>query len=92
MATNKATKLNPSVKPSVTTTNPTTTITPSNIASTNPKLTFKSGKARATHNNTRAKSVNGFTYANALSHYATLGFKKVDLNYDIFKIKSLSTS
>ena len=42
MATNKATKLNPSVKPSVTTTTPTTTITPSNIASTNPKLTFKS--------------------------------------------------
>jgi len=89
MATNKATKPNPSVKPSVKTT---TTITPSNIASTNPKLTFISGKARATHNNTRAKSVNGFTYANALSHYATLGFKKVDLNYDIFKIKSLSTS
>ena len=89
MATNKATKPNPSVKPSVKTT---TTITPSNIASTNPKLTFISGKARATHNNTRAKSVNGYTYANALSHYATLGFKKVDLNYDIFKIKSLSTS
>jgi hypothetical protein len=89
MATNKAKNLNPSVKPSVT---PTTTITPSNIASTNPKLTFISGKARATHNNTRAKSVNGYTYANALSHYATLGFKKVDLNYDIFKIKSLSTS
>jgi len=89
MATNKAKNLNPSVKPSV---NPTTTITPSNIASTNPKLTFISGKARATHNNTRAKSVNGYTYANALSHYATLGFKKVDLNYDIFKIKSLSTS
>ena len=88
MATNKAKNLNPSVKPSV---NPTTT-TPSNIASTNPKLTFISGKARATHNNTRAKSVNGYTYANALSHYATLGFKKVDLNYDIFKIKSLSTS
>tara|TARA_B100001063_G_C16375918_1_gene363057 strand:+ start:299 stop:565 length:267 start_codon:yes stop_codon:yes gene_type:complete len=88
MATNKAKNLNPSVKPSV---NP-TTITPSNIASTNPKLTFISGKARATHNNTRAKSVNGYTYANALSHYATLGFKKVDLNYDIFKIKSLSTS
>ena len=89
MATNKAKNLNASVKPNVKTT---TTITPSNIASTNPKLTFISGKARATHNNTRAKSVNGYTYANALSHYATLGFKKVDLNYDIFKIKSLSTS
>ena len=82
-ATNKATNPNPSVKASIT-----EAITPSNIATINPTLTFKSGKARATHNNTRAKSVNGFTYANALSHYATLGFKKVDLNYDIFKIKS----
>ena len=53
------------------------------------KLTFVPGKARADHNNARAKSVNGLTYDQALAHYTTLGFKKVDLNYDLNKIKSL---
>ena len=53
------------------------------------QLTFVPGKARADHNNARAKSVNGLTYAQALAHYDTLGFKKVDLNYDLNKIKSL---
>ena len=53
------------------------------------KLTFVPGKARADHNNARAKSVNGLTYDQELAHYATLGFKKVDLNYDLNKIKSL---
>ena len=86
-ATNKATNLNPSVKASIT-----EAITPSNIATINPTLTFKSGKARAEHNEKRAKSVGGKRYADSLTYYATLGFKKGDLNYDIFKIKSLSTS
>jgi hypothetical protein len=76
MATNKATK-------------PQATVTPSINAG---KLTFVPGKARADHNAKRAKAVNGMSMAQAITHYATLGFKKVDLNYDIFKIKSLSTS
>ena len=73
MATNKATK-------------PQATVTPSINAG---KLIFVPGKARADHNAKRAKSVNGLTYDQALAHYATLGFKKVDLNYDLNKIKSL---
>ena len=86
-ATNKATKLNPSVKASIT-----EDITPSNIGTINPTLTFKSGKARAEHNANRAKAVGGKSYADSLTYYATLGYNKGDLNYDIFKIKSLSTS
>ncbi len=56
------------------------------------KLTFVPGKARADHNATRAKAVNGMSMAQAITHYATLGYKKVDLNYDLNKIKSLKLS
>ncbi len=73
MATNKANKPQAVVSPSV------------NAG----KLTFVPGKARAEHNALRAKSVNGMSMDQALAHYATLGFKKVDLNYDLNKIKSL---
>ena len=73
MATNKAVKPQAVVSPSV------------NAG----KLTFVPGKARAEHNAARAKSVNGMSMDQALTHYATLGFKKVDLNYDLNKIKSL---
>ena len=52
-------------------------------------LTYVSGKSRAEHNIKRAKAVNGMSVEKALAHYATLGFKKVDLNYDLNKIKSL---
>ena len=52
-------------------------------------LTFVSGKARADHNASRAKAVNGMSYENALAHYKTLGYTKTDLNYDLNKIKSL---
>jgi|TARA_R100000541_G_scaffold24198_3_gene33937 hypothetical protein len=76
MATNKATK-------------PQATVTPSINAG---KLTFVPGKARADHNATRAKAVNGMSMAQAITHYATLGYKKVDLNYDLNKIKSLKLS
>ena len=73
MATNKAIKPQAVVSPSV------------NVG----KLTFVPGKARAEHNASRAKSVNGLTYEEALAHYATLGYNKTDLNYDLNKIKSL---
>ena len=53
------------------------------------QLTFVPGKARADHNVNRAKAVNGMSVEKALAHYATLVFKKVDLNYDLNKIKSL---
>jgi len=53
------------------------------------KLTFVPGKATADHNINRAKAVNGLTYDQALAHYATIGWKKGDLNYDLNKTKSL---
>ena len=46
------------------------------------KLTYVS-KNGASHNINRAKKVNGFTYANALAYYKTIGYGKADLNYDI---------
>jgi hypothetical protein len=55
-----------------------------NVASITPtsKLTYVS-KNGASHNINRAKKVNGFTYANALEYYKTIGYGKSDLNYDL---------
>lgn len=64
----------------VATTSVTTNVNTS--VSVNAKLTYVS-KNGATHNINRAQAVGGFTYANALAHYKTLGYGKADLNYDI---------
>ena len=60
---------------------PSVTINVANITPTN-KLTYVS-KNGASHNINRAKKVNGFTYANALAYYKTIGYGKTDLNYDV---------
>ena len=63
----------------------TVSVTPKvNVASITPtsKLTYVN-KNGAEHNINRAKKVNGFTYANALAYYKTMGYGKADLNYDI---------
>ena len=69
MANNKTIK-----KPSV-------TINVANITPTT-KLTYVN-KNGAEHNINRAKKVGGYTYANALAYYKSIGYGKTDLNYDI---------
>ena len=69
MANNKTIK-----KPSV-------TINVANITPTT-KLTYVN-KNGASHNIYRAKKVGGYTYANALAYYKSIGYGKTDLNYDI---------
>ena len=69
MANNKTIK-----KPSV-------TINVANITPTT-KLTYVN-KNGAAHNINRAKKVGGYTYANALAYYKSIGYGKTDLNYDI---------
>jgi len=64
----------------VATTSVTTNVSTS--INTNAKLTYVT-KNGASHNINRASKVGGFTYANALAHYKTLGYGKADLNYDI---------
>lgn len=64
----------------VATTSVTTNVSTS--VSVNSKLKYVT-KNGASHNINRASAVGGFTYANALAHYKTLGYGKADLNYDI---------
>ena len=66
MANNKTIK-----KPSV-------TINVANITPTT-KLTYVN-KNGAYHNINRAKKVGGYTYANALAYYKSIGYCKTDLN------------
>ena len=55
-----------------------------NVANITPttKLTYVN-KNGASHNINRAKKVGGYTYANALAYYKSIGYGKTDLNYDI---------
>jgi len=62
-------------------TKPSVTINVANITPTT-KLTYVN-KNGAEHNINRAKKVGGYTYANALAYYKTIGYGKTDLNYDI---------
>ena len=57
------------------------TINVANITPTT-KLTYVN-KNGASHNINRAKKVGGYTYANALAYYKSIGYGKTDLNYDI---------
>tara|TARA_R100000458_G_scaffold59084_1_gene68676 strand:+ start:637 stop:870 length:234 start_codon:yes stop_codon:yes gene_type:complete len=52
------------------------------IVTPNTKLTYVN-KNGAEHNINRAKKVGGYTYANALAYYKSIGYGKTDLNYDI---------
>ena len=67
-------KLNSNKKPSV-------KVNVANINAT-AKLTYVN-KNGASHNINRAKKVGGYTYANALAYYKSIGYGKTDLNYDI---------
>ena len=67
-------KLNSNKKPSV-------KVNVANINAT-AKLTYVN-KNGAEHNINRAKKVGGYTYANALAYYKSIGYGKTDLNYDI---------
>ena len=60
---------------------PSVTINVANITPTT-KLTYVN-KNGAEHNINRAKKVGGYTYANALAYYKSIGYGKTDLNYDI---------
>jgi|TARA_Y100000015_G_scaffold15284_1_gene14676 hypothetical protein len=60
---------------------PSVTINVANITP-NTKLTYVN-KNGAEHNINRAKKVGGYTYANALAYYKSIGYGKTDLNYDI---------
>ena len=62
-------------------TKPSVTINVANITP-NTKLTYVN-KNGAEHNINRAKKVGGYTYANALAYYKSIGYGKTDLNYDI---------
>ena len=62
-------------------TKPSVTINVANITPTT-KLTYVN-KNGAEHNINRSKKVGGYTYANALAYYKTIGYGKTDLNYDI---------
>tara|TARA_R110000796_G_scaffold113260_1_gene225025 strand:+ start:207 stop:449 length:243 start_codon:yes stop_codon:yes gene_type:complete len=64
----------------VATTSVTTNVNTS--VSVNAKLTYVT-KGGAAHNINRASAVGGMSYTNALVTYKTLGYGKVDLNYDI---------